>query len=326
MSIKKILSAVTAIALVAGSALSMTGCDKKDDGKFTVGICQLTQHVALDAATQGFKDTLTEKLGEENVKFDFQNASGETANCTTIVNQFVSNDVDLIMANATPALEAAHAATDKIPVVATSITDYATALDMDDWSGKTGINVTGSCDLAPLDQQAKMLKELLPDAKKVGILYCSGEANSKYQATNISAEFKALGLEVVEYTFSDSNDITSVVSTACDNVDVIYIPTDNKAADCTEIINNVAEPKKVPIIAGESGICKGCGVATLSIDYYDLGCKAGEMAYEILVNGADPAEMEIEYTTDLTNQYVADRCAALGITVPDSYEAIDMTE
>ena len=178
MKLKKVLSAITALALVSCSALSMSGCGESNDGKYTVGICQLTQHVALDSATEGFKDALTEKLGEENITFDYKNASGEDTNCTTIVNQFVSNKVDLIMANATPALQAAHAATDAIPIVATSITDYATALDMDSWSGKTGINVTGSCDLAPLEQQAAMLKELLPDAKSVGILYCSGEANS----------------------------------------------------------------------------------------------------------------------------------------------------
>lgn len=326
MKLKKVLSAITALALVSCSALSMSGCGESNDGKYTVGICQLTQHVALDSATEGFKDALTEKLGEENITFDYKNASGEDTNCTTIVNQFVSNKVDLIMANATPALQAAHAATDAIPIVATSITDYATALDMDSWNGKTGINVTGSCDLAPLEQQAAMLKELLPDAKSVGILYCSGEANSKYQATEITKAFTDLGLTVTEFTFADSNDIASVVTNACDRVDVIYIPTDNTAADCTETINSIAEPAKIPIIAGESGICTGCGIATLSIDYYDLGYKAGEMAYEILVNGTDPAEMEIEYSEELTKQYMADRCTALGVTVPDTYTAIEVAE
>jgi len=289
---------------------------------YKVGICQLVQHVALDAATQGFKDALTEKLGDQ-VVFDEQNASGEATNCTTIVSQFVSNEVDLIMANATGALTAASEATETIPVVATSITDYATALGIKDWTGTTGFNVTGTSDLGPLDKQAEMVLELVPDAKTVGILYCSSEPNSKYQATEVTAYLKNLGVETVkEYTFVDTNDVTAVTQQAADECDVIYVPTDNTVASNTEAINNIAEPAGVPIIAGESGICTGCGVATLSIDYYDIGYRTGEMAYEILVNGADPAEMPIEYADESEKQYMADRAATLNITIPEGYTAI----
>lgn len=320
MKTKKILAAVTALSLAAVTCVSLSGCGKKT-AKYTVGICQLVQHDALDAATKGFKDVLKEKLGDD-IEFDEQNAANDSATCSTIANRFVSNKVDLIMANATPALQAAASATADIPIVATSITDYATALEISDWTGKTGTNITGSSDLAPLKEQAEMIKELFPNAKKVGILYNSGEANSKYQATEVTKALKDLGIEAKEYTSADSNDLASVTTTACAEVDVIYIPTDNTMASNTGIVNNIAEPAKVPVVAGEVGICKGCGVATLSIDYYSIGKKAGEMAYEILVNGKKPGDMEIEYADSLTKQYMASRCQKLGITVPDTYVAI----
>lgn len=320
MKMKKILAAVTALSLAAVTCVSLSGCGEKK-AKYTVGICQLVQHEALDAATKGFKDVLKEKLGDD-IEFDEQNAANEPTNCATINNRFVSNKVDLIMANATPALQAAAAATGDIPIVATSITDYATALEISDWTGKTGTNVTGSSDLAPLKEQAEMIKELFPNAKKVGILYNSGEANSKYQATEVTKALKGLGIEAKEYTSADSNDLAQVTTTVCAEVDVIYIPTDNTMASNTGIVNNIAEHAKVPVVAGEAGICKGCGIATLSIDYYSIGKKAGEMAYEILVNGKKPGDMEIEYADSLTKQYMASRCQKLGITVPDTYVAI----
>lgn len=320
-AIKRIVALCLTAVLVAGV---FTGCSTQTK-KYKVGICQLVQHDALDAATQGFKDALTEKLGAENVEFDEQNAGGDSATCATITNQFVANGVDLIMANATPALQAAMAATTEIPIVATSITDYATALEITDWTGKTGINVTGTSDLAPLAEQAAMIKELCPEAKTVAILYCSAEANSKYQADVITAELTALGLESKVYTCADTNEIASITTQACQECDAIYIPTDNTIASATSAVNEIAEPAGVPIIAGEEGICKGCGVGTLSISYYSIGQKAGEMAAEILLNGANPAEMEIQYAADLTKKYVADRATALGITVPENYEAIDMT-
>lgn len=326
MKIKKLLSAVIA-GIMATAALA--GCGTTDetasndaDKTYKVGVLQLVQHDALDAATKGFMDYLTEKLGDK-VEFDEQNASGDSATCATIANQFVSSDVDLIFANATPALQASYSATMDIPIVGTSITDYATALEIDDWTGKTGYNVTGSCDLAPLEDQAAMFKELLPDAKKIGLLYCSAEANSKYQVEIVADELAKLGYETKEYSFADSNDVAAVTTAACSEVDALYIPTDNTAASNTEIIDSIAAPKNVPIIAGEAGICGGCGIATLSISYEELGRIAGEMAYEILVNGADPAEMEIKYAKAPVKKYVAERVKALGITVPDDYEVLE---
>lgn len=323
----KIIAVALCLVLVLGAFAACGG--EKNDGKvdenkvYNIGICQLVQHPALDAATQGFMEKLTELLGEDHVKFDNQNASGESNTCTTIVNQFVASKVDLIMANATPALQAAAAATADIPIVGTSVTEYGTALGIDDFSGKTGINVTGTSDLAPLDKQAAMFAELLPEAKTIGMLYCSGEANSKYQVKVVTEELQNAGCTVKEYPFADSNDISAVVTKATQECDAIYIPTDNKAADNTELINNIAEPAGIPIIAGEEGICAGCGVATLSISYYDLGVATAEVAYDILVNGKNPAEMDIAYAATQTQKYVKDRAEKLGVTIPDTYTAIE---
>ena len=291
------------------------------DGKvYNIGICQLVQHEALDAATQGFKDALVEKLGEGSVKFDEQNASGDSANCATIVNGFVSNGVDLILANATAPLQAAAQATADIPVLGTSITDYATALDISDWTGTVGNNISGTSDLAPLDQQAAMIQELFPDAKSVGLLYCSAEPNSVYQCDVIEGYLTEEGYTVARYAFTDTNDVTSVAQTAADNSDVIYIPTDNTAASNTEAIANVVIPAKVPVVAGEEGICSGCGVATLSISYYDLGYATGEMAAKILADGVDVSAMPVEFAPNVTKKYNAANCEALGVTIPDGYE------
>lgn len=293
------------------------------DGKvYNIGICQLVQHEALDAATQGFKDALVEKLGEGSVKFDEQNASGDSANCATIVNGFVSNGVDLILANATAPLQAAAQATADIPVLGTSITDYATALDISDWTGTVGNNISGTSDLAPLDQQAAMIQEIFPDAKSVGLLYCSAEPNSVYQCDVIEGYLTEEGYTVARYAFTDTNDVTSVAQTAADNSDVIYIPTDNTAASNTEAIANVVIPAKVPVVAGEEGICSGCGVATLSISYYDLGYATGEMAAKILADGADVSAMPVEFAPNVTKKYNAANCEALGITLPSDYVAI----
>lgn len=329
MNFKRIMSlaaagamTVTALAGCAGS--STTDSDSTastGDKTYKIGLCQLVQHPALDAATEGFQDALKEKLGD-NVEFDLQNASNDSATCSTIVNQFVSSGDDLIFANATPALQAAAAATSDIPIIGTSVTDYATALDIDNWTGTTGKNITGTADLAPLSEQAAMFKELLPEAKKIGMLYCSAEANSKYQVDIVTEELTKLGYECTSYPFADSNDVAAITQSACDNVDAIYIPTDNTAAANTELIANIVVPAKVPVIAGEEGICEGCGIATLSISYYSIGQVAGEMAYEVLVNGQDPSTMEIKYATDLTKKYVKDRAEQMGITVPDGYEEL----
>lgn len=298
--------------------------DPADDAAETykIGICQLVQHEALDLATQGFKDALTEKLGD-NVSFEEGNASGDAANCSTIINGFLASDVDLIMANATSPLQAAHAATDTIPILGTSVTDYATALEIDDWTGTVGNNISGTSDLAPLDQQAAVLQELFPDAKTVGLVYCSGEPNSVYQCTVIEGYLTDMGYSVEWFAFTDTNDVSSVTQAACDASDVIYIPTDNTAAANTEAIANVVLPAGVPVVAGESGICSGCGVVTLSISYYDIGYITGEMAYEILVNGADVSTMAVKTAPEVIKMYNAANCEALGITVPSDYVAID---
>ncbi len=309
-----------AMILVLVLTLCMSASALAED-TYRIGICQLVQHVALDAATQGFQDALKEKLGDK-VTFDVQNASGDSNTCSTIVNNFISGGVNLIMANATPALQAAVAATGDIPILGTSVTDYATALDIDNWSGATGMNVSGTSDLAPLEQQAEMLHELFPAASKVGLLYCSAEPNSKYQVDVITKYLTALGYECIEFTFADSNDVSSVAQNACEGSDVLYIPTDNTAASCTEAIRNVLEPAMKPAIVGEEGICAGCGVATLSISYYDLGYATGEMAYEVLVNGADVATMAVRFAPNVTKEYNAEMCALLGVQIPDDYVAI----
>ena len=332
---KKIVSVAMAAAMAAtlagcggaasssapASSAAASAADSTAAKTYTVGICQLVQHEALDAATQGFKDALTAKLGDA-VTFDEQNASGDSANCATIVNGFVSNNVDLILANATAPLQAAAQATATIPVLGTSVTDYATALDISDWTGTVGNNISGTSDLAPLDQQAAMIKELFPDAKNVGLLYCSAEPNSVYQCDVMEGYLTDMGFTVNRYAFTDTNDVTSVAQTAADASDVIYIPTDNTAASNTEAIANVLLPAKVPAVTGEEGICSGCGVATLSISYYDLGYATGEMAAKVLTEGADVSAMPVQYAPNVTKKYNAANCEALGLTIPDDYTAI----
>ena len=328
----KKMTKFVSVALASVMALSLAACGTsapENEGTqaaggsaegtvYQVGICQLVEHPALDAATEGFQAALKDKLGDQ-VEFDLQNAQGDSPTCSTICTTFVANDYDLILANATPALQAAVAATSDIPILGTSVTDYATALSIDDWSGTTGMNVSGTSDLAPLDKQAECIKELFPDATTVGILYCSAEPNSLYQANVISESLTGMGYSVKTFTFADSNDVASVTQSACDECDVLYIPTDNTAASCTEAINNVATK---PIFAGEEGICSGCGVATLSIDYYDIGYQAGLMAYEILANGADPATMEVQFAPEVVKKYNPANVDKYALTIPEDYVAI----
>lgn len=293
-----------------------------DGEKFVVGICQLVTHDALDAATQGFQDALVAALGEENVEFILQNAAGESNTCVTIANDFVSKEVDLIMANGTAALQAAANATLEIPILGTSITEYGVALEIDDFTGVVGGNVSGTSDLAPLDEQAQMIIDLVPDAKTVGMLYCSAEPNSAYQVKVVREYLEDKGLTVVDYAFSASSDVAQVAEAAAAACDALYIPTDNTAASCTETINNVVLPTKTPIIAGEAGICKGCGIATLSISYYELGKTTGEMAAKILKGEADIATMEIAYDNNPVKQYNATNCTELDIAIPEGYEPL----
>lgn len=304
-----------------GEEAKKEGGEQVDGKTYTVGICQLVQHAALDAATQGFKDALVEELGD-GVVFDEQNAQGDSNTCSTIINSFVSSDVDLILANATPALQAAQAGTNEIPILGTSVTEYGVALGIDGFDGTVGGNISGTSDLAPLADQAAMLNELFPDAQKVGLLYCSAEANSQYQVDTVKAALEELGYTCEYYAFSDSNDLSAIATKAASENEVIYIPTDNTAAANTEIINNICQPAGIPVVTGEEGICAGCGVATLSISYYDLGVGTGKMAAKILKGEANISEMPIEYAPQFTKKYNKDLCEALGVTVPDDYVAI----
>ncbi len=332
---------LAALLLALAMALSLAACSGTDldsaapneskaapensnepagDAKYVVGICQLAPHVALDAATEGFIDALNEKLPGQ-VEIQNKNAAGDSPTCATIINGFVSDGVDLIMANATAPLQAAASATNSIPVLGTSITEYGVALGIENFSGTVGTNVSGTSDLAPLDQQAEMIKEWYPDAKTVGLIYCSAEANSQYQVDNVQKKLEELGYSCKQYPFSDTNDMASVVQDAADNNDVLYVPTDNTAANNTGIINNICQGV-VPVFAGEEGICGGCGIATLSISYYDIGYKTGEMAAQILTGEADVASMPIEYAPQFVKKYNPVTCEALGLTPPDGYEAI----
>ena len=319
---KKLISILLAACLL----LALAACGSNNGGgaqdkTYVVGVCQLVQHDALDAATRGFEEALKAELGDA-VEIRVQNASNDIPTCSTIVSGFVADGVDLIMANATPALQAAAAATQEIPILGTSITEYGVALDLKDFNGTVGGNISGTSDLAPLDQQAEMIPELITDVRTVGILYCSAEPNSVYQAEVVKAKLESMGIAVQVYTFADSNDVAAVTATACAENEALYIPTDNTAASCAEAINNVAEPAGVAIIAGEEGICRGCGIAALSISYYDIGYTTGQMAARILRGEADISTMPIEYYPNPVKKYNPTLCEALNIVVPEDYIAI----
>lgn len=312
----------------AALLISLTGCggsgeptaDSQASGgtaTYKVGIVQYMEHSALDSATQGFQDFLTEKLGDQ-VEFDVQNAQGEATNCTTIVSKFVNDGVNLILANATPAAQAASQATGDIPIVGTSITDYVSAgLVADDQ--QPGGNVTGTSDLNPIKEQVALLQSLCPEAKSVGILYCSAEKNSEVQVALATEELEVKGIAVQAYAAADSNELQSVVTKAAGENDALYIPTDNLLANNMEIVKNVTVPEKIPVICGEENMVTIGGLASYSIDYYKLGYKAGEQAYEILVNGADPASMPIEYMAQedlkvVVNEEIAQE---IGVEIPE---------
>ena len=325
---KKIISLTIAVMMLVamltgcGSSASQPAASAADGTVYKVGIIQLVTHDALDAATQGFQDALIAELGEGNVVFDPQNAAGDSNTCSTIVNAFVSDEVDLIMANATPALQAAAAATADIPILGTSVTEYGVAMGIENFSGTVGGNVSGTSDLAPLDKQAEMVKEWFPDAKNVGLLYCSAEPNSQYQVDTIQGMLEEMGYKCTKFSFADTNDMSAVTQEAADNSDVIYVPTDNSVASGTGIIDGICQAAGVPIIAGEEGICAGCGVATLSISYYDLGVATGKMAAKILKGEADISTMPVEYAATATPKYNPAICDALGLTAPEGYVAI----
>lgn len=314
---KKIVSLILALTICVGAMLSFGSC-AGDQTDFTVGVAQLVPHAALDAATQGFKDALTEELNKagKTVKFIDQNAGGEISACSTIIQPLVANNVDLILANATPVLQAAKSATSTIPILGTSITEYGVALGIDNFNGTVGTNISGTSDLAPLTEQAQMLIDTLKltAGAKIGLLYCSAEANSAYQVKVVKEYLQGKGMVCVEYAFADSNELTTIATKAAnDGLSAIYVPTDNTVADNAAIIKNATIAKKIPVFAGEEGICAGCGYATLSIDYYSLGRKTGEMAAKILLGQAHVEDMAIEYDANPTKKYNKEICDALGI-------------
>ena len=315
---------IVAIVLAVLMLLALTACGgTADDGKYVVGICQYMPHDSLDQATQGFKDAVVEALGKDKVMFKEQDAAGELSTCTVIVDGFLAENVDLILANATPALFAAVSATDEVPVLGTSVTDYAAALGMTEWNGIVGKNVSGTSDLGPLDEQAAIIQDLFPDATTVGLLYCSAEPNSVYQIEVMEESLTQMGYNCERFVFNDANDLHSVTQAAVGVVDVMYMPTDNVAANYPETIGNVLLPAEIPLVTGESNSCRVAGVATVSIDYYDLGYITGVMAAKVLTGEADISQMPIAYADGATKLYNAELCEKLGIAVPDSYEALN---
>ncbi|MBO5565271.1 MAG: ABC transporter substrate-binding protein [Lachnospiraceae bacterium] len=314
--------AASSEAPAAEASAEEASTEASSEETFQVGICQLVQHDALDAASQGFQDALKEEFGDA-VQIDLQNAQGEASTCATIVNGFVSNEYDIIMANATPALQAAVAATTDIPILGTSITDYATALNLENFSGTTGINVSGTSDLAPLDKQEDMILELVPDVQKVAILYCSAEANSKFQADTIEGYLEEDGIAFEEYTFADSNDLQSVVNAAVADCDAMYIPTDNTVASNMTIVANVTGPAGIPVICGEENMMLGGGLATLSISYYDIGFETGKQAIEILKNGAEVSELPIAYAAEPVKKINKANAEEIGFEIPEDYEVVE---
>ena len=317
-TMKKIL----AIACAAVMLLSLCACGAKPAEKdgFVVGIAQLVPHEALDAATQGFNDALEEALPGKVTFIDGVGA-GDSASITPIVDNLVAKNVDLILANATPALQVAAASTADIPILGTSVTEYGVALEIENFSGLVGGNISGTSDLAPLDQQAAMIKEWCPDAQTVGLLYCSAEANSQYQVDEMQKLLEGMGLSCTQFPFADSNDMAAVTQTAADSCDVLYVPTDNTAASNAGVIDNICRGN-IPVFAGEEGLCAACGVATLSISYYDLGVTTGKMAAKILTGEANISEMPIAYAETFTKQYNELTCADLGLSAPADYVAI----
>ncbi len=323
----KKFSKLLAVILSASTIISMTACNSNDSNgdaakaKYNIGIVQYMEHSALDLATEGFQKALKEKLGDD-VSFDLQNAQGEQTNNGTIVTKFVNDNVDLIMANATPSVLAAREATDTIPIVGTSVTDYVESGIVKSDSAPGG-NVTGASDLNPVEVQVKLMKELCPDVKTVGIVISSAEENSRIQAEEAKVAFEAAGYTVKVYTAADSNELQPVFTKASQEVDGFYEPTDNLVANNMEIVKNVTVPAGKPVITGEKSMCEVGGLATYSIDYYKLGYAAGEQAYEILVNGKDPASMEIVHMkTDELELYInEDILKELGLTVPESLKS-----
>ena len=305
---KKIMSVILVLAMLASICCAFTGCGGNDG--YTVGICQLMVHDSLDQATQGFIDALTAEMeaAGKTVEFDTQ-VAGDSNLCPTVINTFTAKKVDLIMANATPALLAAANATTSIPVLGTSVTDYA-----DTFAGNIPANVSGTSDAVPFDEQAKMMIDTLGlvAGDKVGVLYCTNESNSVIQYEAVKALFEAEGIVVEAYTFSETTELQALTTSMASNVKAVYVPSDNTVAQNDSVVGTICNEKNVPVYTSYGGaVC----YASLSISYYDLGYETGKMAAEILLNGKKPADIEISTLTPSV-VYNEELCAQLGIEVP----------
>jgi len=309
---KKIVALVLTLALCAGLCAALTACGKEDTNGFTVGVCQLMEHESLDQATQGFVDALTAKLEEagKTVEIDTQ-VAGDANLCTTVINAFTAKKVDLIMANATPALLAAANATSEIPVLGTSVTDYA-----DTFAGSIPANVTGTSDAVPFDEQAQMMIDTLAlvPGDVVGVLYCTNESNSLIQYNAVKELFEAAGITVEAYTFSDVTELQALVTKAASDCKAIYVPSDNTVAQNDTIVGTICSANNVPVFTSYGGaVC----YASLAIDYYELGAETGAMAAQILLGEKTPADIEVATLTP-TVVYNEELCAQLGIAVPEA--------
>ena len=307
---KKTLSIVLALLMCASACLGLASCDKGAD--YTVGICQLMEHDSLDQATEGFIAALTTELAKagKTVEFDTQVAGGADL-CTTVINAFTAKNVDLIMANATPALLAAANATQTIPVLGTSVTDYN-----DTFKNNIPANVTGTSDAVPFDEQAEMMIETLDlvEGDQVGVLYCTNESNSLIQYEAVKALFEEKKITVKAYTFSETTELQTLVTSAANECKAIYVPSDNTVAQNDSIVGTICTDKNIPVFTSYGGaVC----YASLAIDYYELGAATGKMAAEILLNGKTPADIEIATLTPSVS-YNTELCNKLGITVPNN--------
>ena len=275
------------------SEATTTAAAKTADGKqYKIGVLQLVQHTALDASNKGFIKALDD--AGLNYTVDQQNASGDQPTCQTIASKLVNDGDDLILAIATPAAQAVAGATSEIPVLITAVTDPA-ASDLVESNEVPGGNITGTSDLTPVKEQIALLKKILPDAKTVGVLYCTAESNSEIQAKMAKEAIEAAGMTAVDYTVSSSNEIQTVVTSMVGKVDAIYAPTDNTIAAGMTTVAMIANENKIPTICGEEGMVKAGGLATYGIDYYELGYLTGKQAVKILTEGADVSKMPIEY-------------------------------
>ena len=317
------LAAASAVLAGCGSSSSSSGSSSSSSSdsssaSYKIGVVQLTEHTALDATNQGFVEAV--EASGLSVSIDQQNAQNDQSACQTIASKFVGDGVDLIFAIATPAAQAAAAATTDIPIVGSAITDYAASGLVKD-NDKPGTNVTGASDLTPVAEQLQMMQKVLPNVKKVGLLYCSAESNSDIQIASAKEELDALGLSYTEFAVSSSNEIQSVVESAVGKVDALYTPTDNTIAAGAAQVGQICKENKLPFITGEEGMCEAGGLFTLSINYKDLGKLAGEMAVKILKGESKPADMAIEHLS--TNELVVVKNEEMAEAIGVDLSALD---